>query len=271
MTAKNGPFEIIGEAAWANPGKIAKSIMDFALDSVVPTIAKQMGAPSGMDKQSILGMLGLGNTDVSTLRQPDLRCSYRLDRSRQWFVFPGLVAIVKSDNPDLQYIVTGMMDSISLAMPYIPMKLKDFGDKDAKTWVFNDPSIPITPTIAWTKGYFVKSLWREDALKARDALEQGTLLSTGDTNPANFRLQVNRQELFHGIADVLFEIPAPYVAAGGGAFELGSQLSKNDERLWMESINHGDYTEGRCKFSIGMFETVAPVFAYIMKGMTNQW
>jgi hypothetical protein len=211
-------------------------------------------------------MLGLGNADLSTLAdQVYVLATSSTDRGNGQYI-PGVTVAIRTQNPDLHYIMTGIMDTITLMVPGLPISAKDFGDQNAQTWVFNDPSIPLTPTLAWTDGWVVKSLWREDALAARDALESGTLFRPTRMGPANVRIQCNRQRLLRGIADVTYVVPEPQAAFAGGLMELAAQLSESGERLDFEWVNESGYAEERCKFSVGLFEHIMPILAYCMRG-----
>jgi hypothetical protein len=265
MTAKNGPFELIGEAAWANPGKLPQPLMDYVIEKLAPALNAQMVAGGGeaIDPRSIPGMIGLADTDLTNLAsQVYVLATGSEDRGNGRY-FPGLTVLVRTDNPELHSIVSGMVASLTEAESGVTLHRKDVGDTNAETWVLEDPNIPLSPTIAWTNGWVVESLWREDAMKARDALEKGTLLTPDPEGAANVRVRCNRRELLRGIAD------ATYDSGMGGMAEIAAQLSGENERLWVEMVNHGDYTEGQCRFSLGLFEHMARVLAFEMKPMTQ--
>jgi hypothetical protein len=271
MTAEGGPFEIIGEAAFANPGEYARASMDFALNSIAPFVTGQMGITQ-FDATPILGLLGLGNADVSKLAQEVYVMATSSSRRGGNMYLPGLVAAVHTDGDDLRYIMVNLIDSAGTMAPaQFPFAARDFGDQNAKTWVSNDPSLPFTPTLAWTDGWLVESLWREDAIAARDALANGSLLKSDKMPPVNFRMRFNRQKLMRGFADILYEIPEPEVAYGGAVAEILALLSAKDERLLVETVNGDNFTESRCKFSIGLFQDLIPALAYAAKGSQSEW
>ncbi len=267
MTAQGGPFDIIAELAWANPGEYAQGLMDFALEFVMPMVADQTGMEE-MDPDMMLGMVGLGELDPSTVEEAYVLLTCSEDRGGGLYL-PGMIVAKKVGSPDVGPIAVGLVDSISFMVGF-PLGMSDFDDENAATWVTDEPKCPISPTIAWTDDWLVASLFREDALAARDALENGTLFSPDGLDPANSRLQVNRQRLMRGAADVLYAIPSDDyvpVAAGGMLFELAAQLSESDERLYFETVSNGEYIESRSIFSLGLIEDLVPVFAYLVKAI----
>jgi hypothetical protein len=270
MTAENGPFDIIGEAAWAHPGDYMQAVMDYVLEFAIPALSPDTGE-GGMDPGAIVGMLGLGENKINTLADQAYVFITSSTKRENGEYLPGITVAVRSDNPDLPFIATGIADTITFMIPNLPLSSQDFGDENARTWVLDDPDFPLTPTLAWTDGWMVKSLWREDALEARDALANGTLLSPDGLDPANFRLTVHRQELLRGIADVMYAIPESGVALVGIWCEIAAQLSGENEALNMEMVNGDGYMESHCRFSLGLFENLAPVFGYVMKGMEGPW
>jgi hypothetical protein len=265
MTATGGPFDIIGEGAWANPGEYSKAAMDFGLEFVAPFVAEQMGMPS-VDPTPILQFLGIGNVDVSKLSQEVYVMATSSTKRYDDVYLPGVTVAIHTEGEDLHYILSGLLDSAALMIPDFPMVATDHGDANAQTWNVKDNYLPFTPTIAWTDGWVVESLWREDALAARDALANGTLLRPGKMGTANIRMTCNRQKLLRGIGDSLYEMPEGELAIGGAITEILALLSGKDEGLLVEMANGDKFTESRCKFSIDLFENLVPALSYIAKG-----
>jgi hypothetical protein len=267
MTARGGPVDLIGEMAWANPGEYIQGVLDFVMETALPLITAQTGTEN-VNPGEIMSMLGINQLDPSQIQQANILLTASEDRGNGLYL-PGLTGIIRTDNPDLGYMAVGIMDTLTLMVPRIPIYAADFEDENAKTWLFTDDKLPISPTIAWCDGYVVKSLWREDALRVRDALQEGTMLAPDGMAPANARIYVNRQELMRGIADVLYVIPEECVPAVGGIFELAAQLSGPDERLYIERVSGENYVDERSMFSIGLFEDLVPVFSYVAKAMSE--
>ena len=266
MTAEGGPFELIGEVAWANPNEYAHAYMDYVFEFVLPMFMGQMGTEGG-DPSEILGMVGLG--DIQSMDFGDqmyVLVTSSEDRGDGEYL-PGLIALLKNPNPDLPYAAVGLMDSIGFMVPDWPFYQADYGDENAVSWVTDNPELPFTPTIAWNDEWMIKGIWREDVLTARDALENGTLFAPDGMDPANMRVHFHRQELLRGIADVVYEIPEPQVAFVGGVFELLAQLSDPDERLYVEIIKGDGYVESRALFSIDLAENLVPLLPYIARSL----
>jgi hypothetical protein len=271
MTAENGPFQIIMEAGFANPGEYMKAGMEFGLNYVAPFVSEKMGMPA-MDPGAMLGLLGIGDADISKLAQEVYVMATSSTRREGGKYLPGMVVANRVEGDDLRYILVNMLDTATMMMPRdFPLVAKDFGDTTSRTWVSKDNEWPFSPTFAWTDGWLVESLWREDALAARDALASGTLLKPDKMGAANFRVRCNRQRLMRGIGDVLYEVPESEVAFGGAVTEILALLSEKDERLLMESVNTEEFTESRCKFSIGLFQKLVPALVYVAKATESEW
>lgn len=264
MTVSDKSLSIICQLAWANPGDNFQAVFNFFLESIIPAISAQMGM-QGFDPGFLVGMLGLGENKISSFADEVYILATSSEERAEGLWLPGVTAVIKTSNNDLPLVMTGVMDSLSFVFPDLPLKLHDFGDENARTWIFTDEKVPLSPTIAWTDGWVVKSLWREDAIRARDALKKGTLLSPDSLAPANIRLRCNRQNLMRGIADIIFVMPCYGVPAAGSIFELAAQLSGKNERLFSEATNKGDFVEYQCDFSLGLFERLVPVMSYLMK------
>jgi hypothetical protein len=265
MTAEDGPFDLIGEFAWANPGDYFQALLDFALEFVLPMAASEMGMED-LDPAAILSMMGLGGADFSDLADQAYGLFTSSEDRGDGLYFPGFVVAIKTDSPDLGPIAVGAFDTLSFMVPNFPLYMADFGDEDAATWLMTNEKCPISPTIAWCDGWVVKALWREDALKARDALKEGGLLAPDGLAPANARLRCNRRGLLRGLADIVYAIPEPKIAPAGFFFEMLARLSGPDERLYMETIGTDGYMEAECWFSLGVLEALMPAVAYMMRG-----
>ncbi len=266
MTAEGGPMEIIGEVAWANPDEWAHAYIDWLFEFVIPMIADEFGA-GDMDMNQMLGMVGLGEIQSMDFgEQLYMLITGSVDRGDGMYV-PGMTVLLETDNEDLPYVMVGLMDSISFMVPDFPFYQANYGDENAVTWVLDCDEFPISPTIAWTDGWVIKGLWREDVLTARDALENGMLLMPDGMDPANIRVHFHRQKLMRGIADTLYEIPESEASFVAGLFELAALLSNQDERLYMELTGGENCIESHQMLSIGMFEDLIPLMAYLVRGV----
>jgi len=263
LTASGGPFRLIGEMSWANPDVYIHAYLDYLFEFVAPMAMSQMGAEAA-DPNALLSMVGLG--DIGSMNFGDqlivlLTASTEREDGSYW---PGMLALLETDSPDLAYVAAGFMDSMSFMMPDFPFRREDFGDENAMTWVIDNEDFPITPTIAWTDGWIIKGMFREDVLRARESLEMGTLLMPDGMAPANLRLHANRQGLLRGVADVLYALPCWEASPVGSALEILARLSGPDEMLYVEVTGSEDYLETRCSFSTGLFEGLVPALAYIV-------
>ena len=177
---------------------------------------------------------------------------------------------METDNTDLAYVATGLIDSVSFMIPDFPLVQMDYGDENAMTWMLEvEDAPPLTPTIAWTDGWIVKGLWREDVLEARDALMQGILLMPDGMGPATMRMHCNRRQMFEGIADIMYEMPWGEVAAGGFVLEILAELSESEERLYLETTSGEGYIETRCMFSTGVMERLVPGLTDAMRAVVE--
>ena len=274
MTAEGGPFEIIGEMAWANPGRYMHAYIDYLMEFVFPMMMEEMmGEMPGdaMDPGEMLRMFGLGGIESMDFGEQVLvLLTGPADRGDGLYL-PGLVTILKTDSEDLGYLAVGVMDTLSLMIPDLPIHQEDFGDENAVTWVIEDENFPLTPTIAWTDGWMVKSLWREDALTAIETLRMGTMLMPDGMEPANMRLHVHGQELLRGIADVVYAMPEGEIAPAAAILEILARLSEPEDRIYSEMVGHDGYFETRCMMSIGLCEDLLPLLAYVVKGFEYRW
>jgi len=267
MTASGGPIDLIAEVALSNTNEKVHAYLDFMFESFLPMVVSQMGVED-MDIESMLPMMGLG--DIGTMDFGDhLNVMITASREREdGSYWPGMLAVLETENVDLAYIASGFVDSVSFMVPDFPLVQMDFGDEDAMTWMVEiDDAPPLTPTIAWTDGWILKGLWREDVLDARDALRQGILLMPDGMSPASMRANCNRRELFRGIADVMYELPWDEVSIVGFAFEILSDLTGPDERLYIEAKPGEGYVEMRCMFSTGLMEELVPGAAAMIQTM----
>ena len=264
LTAVDGPFTLIGEIAWANPGEYVQAVMDLLMETIMPIVGAEMGDEA--NPAEILGMLGLNEFDPGMIDQVYILFTESTEREDGSYI-PGLTNVIRTDNPDLAYTVVGLVDTMSFMVPGFPFQSADFEDENARTWFIDHPGCPISPTIAWTDGWMVKSLFREDALAAIEALDAGEFFTSNGLGPANIRTQVNRQQLVRGLADIAYVIPEDGVPAVGVLLELAAQLSEPDERLEATVTNHGDYYVKESRFSIGLFEDLVPVFVYVIKAI----
>lgn len=266
LTAEGGPFDIIGELAWANPDEYAKAYIDFILESVLPLISEQMGSEE-MDPGAMLGMLGLSNIEEMNFGdQLYMLVTSSEERSNGEYI-PGITTLLKTDNQDLMYVVVGLMDTLSLMVPEFPFSQLESNEENIYTWTLNVEELPFTPTIGWTDGWIVKGLWKEDVLAALDAIDNGTMFMPDMMEPANSRLHVHRQELLRGIADIVYLVPEDEASLVAGVFELMALLSDPDERLYCETKSNGEWVETRSEFSIDVFEEVMPLVSYLIQGI----
>ncbi|MCX6647421.1 MAG: hypothetical protein NTY09_13840 [bacterium] len=259
MTAEGGPLGIIGEMAWANPNEFVHSYLDFLFENIFPMIADQ----AGVDPQAMLGMVGLDNiNDMEFGDSMYVFVTESEDRGDGVYL-PGLNAALETNDEDLFYTAVNLADTIMMSIPDLPLSQVETGDDTVFTWAFDDPEIPLTPTIALADGWIVKGLFQDDVLAIRDALANGEMLSPDGLGPANFRVRANRQRLLRGIADVAYILPDG-VSAAGGILESLALMSDPDERLFAESVGNDEYFESRCYFSIDLFENLIPALSYIM-------
>ena len=260
MTAEGGPLGIIAEMAWANPDEFLHAYIDFIFEIVFPMIAPEIG----MDPQAMLGMVGLQDIDEMEFGEMMyLFLTESEDRGGGNYI-PGLSAVMKTDNEDIAYTAVNILDMMTMMIPDLPMHQVDTGDDTVFTWVVDNPECPVSPTIAWTDGWFVKGLFQDDVIAIRDALAAGEMLSPDGLYPANARFRCNRQDLLRGIADVMYVLPDG-AAAAGAFFEGLALITDRDERLFSEVTGTDDYLESRCYFSIDLFENLIPALSYLMK------
>lgn len=270
MTASNGPFNLVGEYAFANPSEYLSAIMDYAITYILPMAMEEMGMGGSdeMDPSMMLGMMGLGDVDNLGLDELYVLLTESAERKGGYYV-PGLVMIWKSDNPELAQMDVDLIDSLGFMVPDWPLVRGEYSDENAATWDWENEVCPITPTVAWTDGWLVESLFREDALTAVEALEDGDLFSESPYGMANSRLYMNRQQLMDAAADVFYLCPEGEVAAAGFVFSLAGELSDSNERLYSECVHTDNYVEMTTEFSLGIFEDLLPSFTYIMRAVDS--
>ncbi|MCK4720801.1 hypothetical protein KAU08_09085 [bacterium] len=263
MTAQDGPLDIIGEIAWANPDEFAHAYIDFIFDMILPMVAEE----SGVDPQVMLGMVGLG--DINNLEfgeEAYIFITGSEERANGMYV-PGISAAIRTDNPDIGYAIIGLVDTLTFFMGMeAPFYQEETGDDTVFTWIMDSEKCPASPTIAIGDGWVIKGLFQDDVLTIRDALENGEMLSPDGLDPANMRMRVNRQALLRGIADVMYVLPDG-AAAAGSILEILAQLSDDDERLYTEVVSTDEYLESHSYLSIDLFENMVPVLSYIMKAI----
>jgi len=272
-TAQYGPLEIIAEVAWANVDDYMFAYIDFLLHDMAPIITEATGAPEGSVSQ-MLAMVGLSG--IEELEKDDFAdqmyiwLTSSVERDNGEFI-PGLTIALKTETAeDLGYTFVGMIDTMSFMVPEFPFYQGDYDDKNATTFVTDIEELPMTPTIAWTDGWVVESLFREDALEIRDALDRGIMLMPDNLDPANMRIRCNRQELLRGIADIMYIIPEEGVPAMGAVFEVLAQLTGDDEGLMIETTGHGDFVESRAEMSTDLFENMLKVMTYVFHAFEGE-
>jgi hypothetical protein len=259
MTAEGGPLGIIGEMAWANPNEFVHSYLDFIFENIFPMIADQ----AGMDPQAMLGMVGLDNINEMEFGDSMYVFVTESEDRGDGVYLPGLNAALETDSEDLFYTAVNLIDTIAMSIPDASISQVETGDDTVFTWAFDDPSIPLTPTIALADGWIVKGLFQGDVLAIRDALNNGEMLSPDGLDPANCRVRVNRQRLLRGVADVVYILPEG-ISAAGAILEGLALMSDPDERMFTEAVGTDEYFESRCYFSIDLFENLIPALSYIM-------
>jgi len=267
MTAVGGPFEIIGEFAWANPDDIFSAYINFMLGKVLPLVASEMGGGEEIDPSMMLGMLGLGEIEELDFGDQVYTLLTASEMRSNGQYIPGLTTCLKTDSEDIAYVAVGMMDTMSLMVPDFPFTQMESDLENVYTWVLDMEEFPISPTIGWTDGWMVKGIWREDVITAIDAIENGTMFMPDGMQPANMRMHFNRQELLRGLADAALLVPEDESPLIAGMFEFAALLSNPDERLYLEVYGNDEWTETRSELSIGMVEDLVPVMSYLVLGM----
>ncbi len=263
MTAEDGPLDIIGEIAWANPDEFAHAYIDFIFEMILPLIAEE----SGMDPQVMLGMVGLGDIQNMEFGEEAYVFITGSEERANGMYVPGITAAIQTDNPDIGYTIVGLADTLTMFMGMeAPFYLEETDDDTVFTWIMDNEKCPVSPTIAIGDGWVIKGLFQDDVLTIREALENGEMLSQDGLDPANMRMRVNRQALLRGIADVMYVLPDG-AAAAGSILEILAQLSDDDERLYIEVVGTDEYLESYSYLSIDLFENMVPVLSYIMKAI----